>query len=201
MESREIVNMILAAFSESRVLSIFRYGSGSGRDVDVFVLLRGDAPYIKLDKGVYDITAIGSTWEPVLVNNRDPLIVEPVFGGKELYGSAAFDLKTRISVFPPDLDCPDYLRQCSSLFFSWAVFHERGGNFRVALETLRFAASYALIADHYAAGNELFLFSDLLEENPFFSALNRSIKFAPAYAAKHFLNEVRSLLTECEVVV
>ncbi len=201
MEYNNVVRDILLIFSQFKVVSIFLYGNFKGKDVDVFVLLDGSIPYMKSEVNVYDITAIGEDWIPMLVRYRDPLVIEPVLGGSEIYGSISDSILSRLSSSFPDPDCPDFLRECSSLFFSWAVIHERDDRCLVALETLRFALSYALLAKHYEASREICRFSNLLESSRPLMLINNSIKRARPEDTSKFIGEIGSVLTEFGVLL
>jgi hypothetical protein len=144
---------------------VFQYGSNSGRDIDLFVILRGKAKYNCIHQTQLDITYVGDHWVDEMLACFDPLITEPIITGRVIFGEGEEHFQKRLSESRPTEKSVEYLRDKAIQFLEWAKNHYQSGNFSESSNCLRFAISFYLFSEYYTRNLKPITFAALIDKN------------------------------------
>lgn len=175
MEHSEIKNQIFSAFPQTEIASIIRYGNFYGKDVDVFLIIKTNCLYNCWQRELLDVTCVGGSNFFEMMRNLDPIVIDPILSGLEVFGNNLNSLKNIILKTKATKDTSMYLSKVSSLFFEWAIQHLNQRNLVQASDALRFSISYLIFAKHYYFNEKPIKYLELVEYYP-----NRLLKEATA---------------------
>jgi len=161
-DKKALCQVIFSIIPREKVAELVLYGSNKfGSDIDIFVILHGYDLYSSFSVGEIDFTIVGAAWLPTLIQNLDPIVIEPILTGERIYGREILPAKDEIKRRRGTINAADYLLQCSDICLAWATDHLDKKNFRASACCLVFAISYLLYAKRYALGRRVMIFKNL----------------------------------------
>lgn len=170
-----ILDSLFSAIKKAEIVCVVHYGNTTGGDIDLFVVIKNEAPYNTFRLGLLDITAICQQALPVMLRHCDPLVTEPILTGTVIYGSHPLINRECINKVCDDFT-PNYLMQYARLFYGWACLLVMENRMYEGVQTLGFAYSYVLYAVHYYKGGSLVTFSEIRRKDgsPIFQVVRKA---------------------------
>ena len=160
-----VLNSIFSIFKKDNVVLIIHYGNRGGRDIDIFVVISGDAEYNCIHQNQLDITYVGSDWINEMTMGLDPLLTDPILTGDIIYGDGDQIIqkliKTRLSN-----GTTNYLTSKANLFLQWSVTHLQNKDLKQACNCIRFSISFYCFSKHYQENGKLIDFTSLIVHYP-----------------------------------
>jgi len=197
MTQKQISAKVLSIFPAKMVKLVIWYGNRKGRDIDLFIVLKG----VFVDYGVtrkfpLDIVYMSESFFKKSIKNLDPMAIDPILTGKLIYGKNINNLKIKIRKIQPNEKTKKHFLERAKTFLEWTKHYHQGNNFRETLTGIHFTLTYIYFAKYYQDNSKIISFANLLEVYK-----NTTLEESLFVLKKGLFNETNRLLFETENIL
>ena len=165
VSKKELLEAVFSVIPKKKVAELVFYGSNNiGSDLDVFAVIHGNCLYGSVSFGKIDVTFVGSIWLSTLIQNLDPIVIEPILTGERIYGRELLPSKSEIKKRKGTINAADFLLQCSDICLAWAREHLAKERLKDSATCLVFSISYLLFAERYSLRQRVITFKNLRKQ-------------------------------------
>lgn len=180
VQYESIIDYLFYKFGENSISQINIFGSNiylenHNKDIDILIIRQQNSDYDQKIINRFDISIISSKKINTFIVHLDPLAIEPIITGKNIYVKNNFHLE-EIPTIDNSLQICEYLINRSKIYYNWTTSSLGGyqnlieqlntNNIMNILLNLSFVASYLLYSLHYSVDSVVITFNELIKKYP-----------------------------------